>query len=159
MPNIRKFWCRKIFLPLLQKFKSYLLFVFILIMIISMVEQTPLISWSVPLILYRRFQHLELARDFRTDFVYNNWMVMLTSCVAEVLGGAEYETLVRQRIFDVLGMNDTLLPEEITDWGQIATTYYVNASSDEMLPMAPELVRYVHTSSHCCFSHVVTIQH
>ncbi len=51
-----------------------------------------------------RLRHLEASRDLRTTYQYNNLMFVTAGYVAEQLGGARWEGLVRQRIMGPLGM-------------------------------------------------------
>lgn len=52
----------------------------------------------------RRLQFLEPSKDFRTDFQYNNAMVLTAGYLTEVITGRSWEDNVRDRIFKPLGM-------------------------------------------------------
>ncbi|PVD35054.1 hypothetical protein C0Q70_06335 [Pomacea canaliculata] len=54
-----------------------------------------------------RLQYLPASGQFRDEFNYNNWMYGLAGRVAEVMGGASWEELLHQRIFQPLQMNDS----------------------------------------------------
>lgn len=54
--------------------------------------------------IFNRLQFLELSKDLRTTFQYNNLMYMTAGWLVEVLTGMSWETFVQKRIFDVLGM-------------------------------------------------------
>jgi CubicO group peptidase (beta-lactamase class C family) len=52
----------------------------------------------------RRLQYLEPNKDFRTDFQYNNTMVITAGYLEEVVTGKSWEDNVRERLFLPLGM-------------------------------------------------------
>ncbi len=54
--------------------------------------------------LVRRLRHLPLSRDLRAEFQYNNLMLLTAGVVAERVGEASWEELVRTRLFTPLGM-------------------------------------------------------
>ncbi|PVD35053.1 hypothetical protein C0Q70_06334 [Pomacea canaliculata] len=54
-----------------------------------------------------RLQYLPASGLFRDEWNYNNWMYGLAGRVAEVMGGASWEELLHQRIFQPLQMNDS----------------------------------------------------
>jgi CubicO group peptidase (beta-lactamase class C family) len=54
--------------------------------------------------LYERLRYLEPNRDFRAAYQYQNLMFMTAGYLAGRLAGMPWEDLVRQRIFDSLGM-------------------------------------------------------
>lgn len=55
----------------------------------------------------RRLRHLPLSHDLRAEFQYNNLMLLTAGVVAERVGGAGWEELVRQRLLGPLGMPRT----------------------------------------------------
>ncbi len=55
--------------------------------------------------LYDRLRHLEPSRDFRAVFQYQNLMFMTAGLLAGQLSGVSWESLVRARILDPLGMS------------------------------------------------------
>lgn len=54
--------------------------------------------------LLRRLRHLEPTETFRAKFQYQNLMFMTAGILAEEIGGASWEDLVKARIFEPLGM-------------------------------------------------------
>ena len=54
-----------------------------------------------------RLRHLPLNHDLRTEFQYNNLMFLTAGHLAERVGGASWEELVRARILAPLGMQRT----------------------------------------------------
>lgn len=54
-----------------------------------------------------RLRHLPLNHDLRTEFQYNNLMYLTAGHLAERVGGASWEELVRARILLPLGMQRT----------------------------------------------------
>ncbi len=57
--------------------------------------------------LFSRLQHLELNRDFRQLYQYNNLMFMAAGCLVEKLAGQPWEAFTRERILQPLGMSHT----------------------------------------------------
>jgi len=56
--------------------------------------------------LIRRLRYLPPSTDFRTVFQYQNLMYLTAGYLAGELAGSDWETVVRTRILDPLGMND-----------------------------------------------------
>ncbi|XP_035664383.1 D-alanyl-D-alanine carboxypeptidase-like [Branchiostoma floridae] len=56
----------------------------------------------------RRMRYYREIYPFRTTFRYNDVMYTLAAHVAEKLAGKPFETLLRERILQPLGMNDTV---------------------------------------------------
>lgn len=57
--------------------------------------------------IFGRLRHLEASRDFRSTFQYNNLLYMAAGVVAERAaggGGRTWEDLVRERLFEPVGM-------------------------------------------------------
>ncbi len=54
-----------------------------------------------------RLPHLDLSRDMRTNFQYNNLMYLASSIVIERLSGMSYNEFIKTRIFKPLEMNDS----------------------------------------------------
>ncbi|MBD3235185.1 MAG: serine hydrolase [Candidatus Eisenbacteria bacterium] len=54
--------------------------------------------------LVRRLRHLELSRELREQFQYNNLMYLTAGYLTEQLTGLSWERAVRERIFDPLEM-------------------------------------------------------
>jgi CubicO group peptidase (beta-lactamase class C family) len=61
---------------------------------------------NIPL-LYRRLKHLDSTGRFRDSFYYSNLMYGLLTRIAEMLGGKTWEALVKEHIFDPLGMTSS----------------------------------------------------
>ncbi len=54
--------------------------------------------------LVARLPYLPESKDFRTEFQYNNLMLLTAGYLAERVGGRSWEELVRSRVFAPLGM-------------------------------------------------------
>ncbi|MBI3472601.1 MAG: serine hydrolase [Candidatus Solibacter usitatus] len=54
--------------------------------------------------MYERLRYLEPSKPFRSAFQYNNLMFMTAGILAETLGGASWEDLVRKRLLEPLEM-------------------------------------------------------
>jgi CubicO group peptidase (beta-lactamase class C family) len=79
--------------------------------------------------------HIPLSHaGFRAKFIYNNMMYALAAKVVEVLTGSSWEERIRERFFDLLGMEDaSFLPEELDDSPNIAKPHMlVNGTPVEM---------------------------
>ncbi len=59
--------------------------------------------------LFARLEHLPPSEPFRTTFQYQNLMYMTAGYLAGQLAGSTWEDVVRQRIFDPLGMTSSTL--------------------------------------------------
>jgi CubicO group peptidase (beta-lactamase class C family) len=57
--------------------------------------------------LVESLQYLEPSRDFRTTFQYNNLMYIAAGCLVGRVSGSSWEEVVRERIFEPLGMADS----------------------------------------------------
>ena len=57
--------------------------------------------------MFDRLKYLELSRDFRSTFQYNNIMFMVAGLLVEEVSGMTWEDFVKQRIFDVVDMPRT----------------------------------------------------
>ncbi|PVD35055.1 hypothetical protein C0Q70_06336 [Pomacea canaliculata] len=72
---------------------------------------TPLFAGFPPTVTREQFanllQYLPMSGLFRDEFNYNNWMYALAGRVGEVMGGASWEELLHQRIFQPLQMTDS----------------------------------------------------
>src|SRR4030095_9017849 len=58
--------------------------------------------------LYERLKYLEPKTSARQVFLYNNMMYIGAGYIDELLSGKTWETLVKERIFDPLGMKSTV---------------------------------------------------
>ena len=54
--------------------------------------------------IFNRLQYLEPNKDFRTDWQYQNIMFMTAGYLLEQITGGTWESFVRSRIFEPLGM-------------------------------------------------------
>lgn len=54
--------------------------------------------------MYQRLRYLEPSKDFRNTWQYNNLMFMTAGILADHLANMKWEDIVRQRIFQPLGM-------------------------------------------------------
>lgn len=70
--------------------------------------------------LVRRIKYLEPSAELRQRFQYNNMMFLAQGVIAEKLYNSKWETLVKTKIFDPLGMNSSNF--SVTDL-QKATDY------------------------------------
>lgn len=61
-----------------------------------------------------RLRHLDLSAGFRERFQYCNLTVIVAGHIAEVIMGKAWEELITERIFQPLGMTDTVLSPETT---------------------------------------------
>lgn len=74
--------------------------------------------------IFDRMQHLEPSRDFRTNFQYQNLMYMTAGYLAGEVDGTSWESIVRQRIFEPLGMvNSNFVVEESRKTADFALPY------------------------------------
>jgi CubicO group peptidase (beta-lactamase class C family) len=87
---------------------------------------------------HRRLRYVPEAKPFRDGFIYNNWMYMLAGHVTEKLSGAPWEQMVKQKIWDPLGMTSTKIlttPDDVTS-GNVAKPYlymndtFINATAE-----------------------------
>ncbi|MFH1573696.1 MAG: serine hydrolase, partial [Acidobacteriota bacterium] len=75
--------------------------------------------------LFDRLRHLQLSKDLRSAFQYNNLMYLAAGMLVERLTGKTWETFLRERILSPLGMDDTRLwMDDFSGAGDIAVGYY-----------------------------------
>ncbi|XP_035664398.1 beta-lactamase-like [Branchiostoma floridae] len=94
----------------------------------------------------RRMRYYREIYPFRTTFRYNDVMYKLAAHVAERLAGKPFETLLRERILQPLGMNDTVYLAEALDAGDFtnfAQTYLSYNRSGESETRSREEYRSV----------------
>src|SRR5262249_753405 len=77
-------------------------------------------------------RHLELSRDIRTAWQYNNLCYNLAGLVIERVSGQPYETFIRSRLTDKLGMTVSFTLDELEASGDAARPYMMH--EDERLP-------------------------
>lgn len=93
-------------------------------------------------------KHMTLSEhaptSFRDHFDYSNLMYLLVGCVAEVMGGGQsLETLMAEKLFVPLGMNDTHLISELNETDtRFATMYMVNEKTGIFSVLDKYIVRY-----------------
>lgn len=80
---------------------------------------------------------------FRNYFDYSNLMYLLVGCVAEALGGGQsLETLMNQKLFTPIGMNDTHFISELADDDErLATMYMLNDDTGRLQALDKYIVR------------------
>ena len=76
--------------------------------------------------------------DFRTDFHYSNYMYMLAGYVAEFITGDSWESLVKTRLFDRLGMRDSGFVDTASGLRDMATPYVLK--NKELIAVNKELL-------------------
>ena len=91
---------------------------------------------------FSRLRYLSVSSLFRDEFDYNNWMYGLAGRVAEVIGGASWEELLRTRLFRPLGMSDSrVLGQTVTvEAGNFARPYIQTGS--DVVPSDPAIYRW-----------------
>lgn len=57
----------------------------------------------------KSLKHLSEEFPIRDQYLYNNYRFMMLGHVTEVLGGQFYEKLMRSKLFQPIGLNDTSL--------------------------------------------------
>ena len=88
-----------------------------------------------------QFLDVHTGLDFRQEYTYNNFMYMLTSCMAEKITGMEFEDIVQERIFDKLNMNDSVYISAIQDQKERVPTQYIwNYKTETMDRLDPDLL-------------------
>lgn len=61
-----------------------------------------------------RLKYLPQAQPFRDVWSYNNFMYMIAGHVAEVIGGKTFEELIKEKIWDPLGMNASIFLDDVS---------------------------------------------
>ncbi|XP_076452708.1 uncharacterized protein LOC143288244 [Babylonia areolata] len=74
-------------------------------------------------LLEKRIRHLPTSAPFRDGYAYNDFMYTLAGRVAEVLGGASWEELLRTRLLQPMKMEHTTLVDPEMKTNDLATTY------------------------------------
>jgi CubicO group peptidase (beta-lactamase class C family) len=64
--------------------------------------------------MFDRLKYLELSRDFRSTYQYQNIMYMVAGLLVEEVSGMTWEAFVKQRIFDVVDMPRTNTSTSVT---------------------------------------------
>lgn len=91
------------------------------------VENNTAVWYGTPLTraqLIRKMRYLPQSVPFRTQFLYNNLMVMVAGEVAAAVSGKSWETLLQERIFNPLAMTASLPgPERLTPRHSVAAPH------------------------------------
>jgi CubicO group peptidase (beta-lactamase class C family) len=81
--------------------------------------------------LVRRLRHLEHSAGFRERFQYNNLTVTAAGHIAEIVTGSSWETLIRERILEPLGMRASTCNVLA---GQSMSLSYHETTAGELIP-------------------------
>lgn len=65
----------------------------------------------------------EPLHPLRTKFVYSNYMYVLAGFVAEKMGGKPWETLVKELLFEPLGMRDSGFVSDVKNFTQYPSAF------------------------------------
>jgi CubicO group peptidase (beta-lactamase class C family) len=79
-------------------------------------------------------RHLELSRDIRAAFQYNNLCYNVAGLLIERLSGQSYEAFIRARLTDRLGMTVGFNLDDLEASGEPARPYMMHTSEDTRLP-------------------------
>jgi CubicO group peptidase (beta-lactamase class C family) len=110
---------------------------------------------------FARLKHLELSKDLRTTFQYNNIMFMVAGLLVAELTGMSWERFVQARIFDTLGMTSstfsTLVAQRSADFATpyrerdgtvLAIPFYDNDGENDAVGPAGNIVSCVADLAH-----------
>jgi CubicO group peptidase (beta-lactamase class C family) len=81
--------------------------------------------------LMKRLRHLELSAGFRQRFQYNNLTVTTAGHVAEVVTGKPWQDLIRERLFEPLGMSNTVCARPTE--ANVTLSYHENRQRELLL--------------------------
>ena len=85
--------------------------------------------------LFARLRHLEPTRDLGEEFQYQNLMFLTAGYLAERVTGKSWETLVRERILDPLGMERTNFSvKESQQDADHAEPYLIKDNAPSLIP-------------------------
>lgn len=73
--------------------------------------------------LCRMLGYQEPLYPLRTKFVYSNYMYVLAGFVAEKMGGKPWETLVKELLFEPLGMRDSGFVSDVKNFTQYPSAF------------------------------------
>jgi len=72
----------------------------------------------------RRLQHIQPAYSFRAGYGYSNLMFITAGLIISTVSGLSWDDFIRQRIFEPLGMTDSVTnPRYFGDYANIATPH------------------------------------
>jgi CubicO group peptidase (beta-lactamase class C family) len=79
-------------------------------------------------------RHLELSRDIRSTYQYNNLCYNVAGLLIERVSGQSYEAFIRTRLTDRLGMSVGFTLDELEASADPARPYMVDVREDRRLP-------------------------
>jgi len=89
--------------------------------------------------LFERVRHLKPVEPLRQSFLYNNIMYAAVGHAIELVTGAPWSTLVRERLLQPLDMHDTFFSEdEVAAREDLAMRYYEERDGHALLPVPRE---------------------
>ncbi|XP_070564933.1 uncharacterized protein [Ptychodera flava] len=101
--------------------------------------------------LTRYLQYADVRYPFRTKFYYNNAMFTLAGHIAEVLTDKPYEQLVKEKVFDTIGMESSAFAADVHNmpsrFTNFATSYLRNGNSNSYTALDKELFQIVRLHS------------
>ena len=99
--------------------------------------------------LCRRIPLLEAEYGFRVLPRYNNFMMSLTGRVAEKLGGASFEQLMKSEVFAPLGISPVFLHEQAPNYENIAVPYVRNDGKLQPVDRVFHRSQHIHCTCTC----------
>jgi CubicO group peptidase (beta-lactamase class C family) len=82
-------------------------------------------------------RHLELSRDVRAEFQYNNLCYNVAGLLIERLSGQSYESFIRARLADRLGMTVGFSLDDLEASGESARPYMMHEDTRVPAPRLP----------------------
>ncbi|MCP3368219.1 serine hydrolase [Bradyrhizobium cajani] len=82
-------------------------------------------------------RHLELSRDIRASWQYNNLCYNVAGLLIERLSGKSFEAFVRERLTDRLGMTVGFSLDELEAAGEAARPYMIHIDTRLLAPRLP----------------------
>ena len=74
----------------------------------------------------RKLQFLAYDYDFRDRYRYQNIMYSIAELVAETLDGRSWKDIMREEIFQPLGMTSSSFVTDESSWPMMANGHYVD---------------------------------
>ena len=87
-------------------------------------------------------KYLPTSHGFREEWRYNNFMYLQLGYIAEVLGGAPYEQLIQEKIFDRLGMRNATFFYKLDEVDNRAKPHELDVDGT-LVPSDERAYRYV----------------
>lgn len=85
--------------------------------------------------LVSKFAYMQPQIGFREGYIYNNMMFSAAGMVMEQVTGKSWEEIIRQKIFEPLGMNASCFTtEEMKKYGNYSLAYFETDSGQRLLP-------------------------